>query len=641
MTDSDILLTPFPLGNITLASRMVMEPIVSSLANDDGSVSQRLKDFIMARAANRPGLIILEAAYVHPTGKGYIRQLGIDHDGLLPGLTDLVNAVHSAGVPIFAQLMHTGRYALPEALKAQPVAPSPIPPRIPRDPPRELTREEIAELVQSYAAAALRARQAGFDGVEIQAGSGYLVSSFLSPYSNKRTDQYGGSLENRARFLLEIIDAVRQAVGPEYPVTCRFNGDEVMEEGNTYEEIVKIGQMAIEHGITAMNLLMGWHESQRPVVTMEVPQDHWLPLAARLRQAWQIPVIMAYGLHTPALARRALTEGACDLVGWARPMIADPELPRKIRENREEEIRPCVGCCAGCFGRVFRGHSLTCSVNPWAGRESEYRPEKPSRTKKVLVAGGGPAGMQAAITAASRGHRVRLLEQAGRLGGQLLLAAIPPHRERWLAFLTYLEKELQRAGVEVLTGMPVTEETLRAEKPDVFIRAVGAVPARLDLPGLDRWPVYTAVEVLEMPELPPGQSWVVIGGGLIGLETAEFLAARGKEVTVLEKEKSLAKDASAFDRAGLVRRVREKAKIYTMIGEIRAEWPSLIAVQGETPITINPDVIAIAVGMEPNSALSELMLAAESPEAFAIGDCQRIADILNAVHQGAEVGIIV
>lgn len=640
MTDTDILLTPFPLGNITLASRMVMEPVVSGLANDDGSVSQRLKDFIMARAINRPGLIILEAAYVHPTGKGYVRQLGIDHDGLLPDLTDLVSAVHNAGVPIFAQLMHTGRYALAEALKAQPVAPSAIPPRIPRDPPRELSREEIAELVQSFAAAARRARKAGFAGVEIQAGSGYLVSSFLSPYANRRTDQYGGSLENRARFLLEIIDAVRQAVGPDYPVTCRFNGDEVMEEGNTYEEVVRIGQRVIEHGITTMNLLMGWHESQKPVVTMDVPPDHWLPLAARLRETWQVPVIMAYGLHTPALARQALTGGVCDLVGWARPMIADPELPRKIRENREEEIRPCVSCCAGCFGRVFRGHSLTCSVNPWAGRESEYRPEKTSRAKKVLIAGGGPAGMQAAITAARRGHQVKLLEQASRLGGQLVLAAIPPHRQRWLAFLNYLEKELQRAGVEVRTGMPVTEETFRTETPDVFIRAVGAIPSRLDLPGLDRWPVYTAVEVLQMPELPPGESWLVIGGGLIGLETAEFLAVRGKEVTVLEKEKSLAKDATAFDRAGLIRRVKEQARIYPLVSEIRAEWPSLTAVQGDTPITISPDAIAIAAGMEPNPALSELMLG-EVPEAFATGDCLRVTDILNAVHQGAEVGNLV
>lgn len=632
----DILLSPGSLHQLSLANRIVMEPMISNLANPDGSVSQRLIDFIVARAAHVPGLIILEGASVHPSGKGYARQLVLDDDRFVAGLTELVEKVHATGVPILAQLIHTGRCALPGALPGQPVAPSAISPRIPRHPPRELSPEEIAELIGSFAAAARRAKAAGFDGVEIQASSGYLISSFLSPYSNRRTDRYGGSLENRARFLLEIIEAIRAAVGPDYPVSCRFNGDEIMEEGNRVDELIQIGQMAISQGINAINLVVGWHESRQPVVTMDGPPAWWPSVVARLRPSWKTCLIMAYGIHTPARARQVLGDGICDLVGWARPFMADPALPGKIRQGRENEIRPCVSCCIGCFGQIFRGQPITCAVNPWVGREADFETAPPVKTKKVLVIGGGPAGMQAAVEAGRRGHRVILLEKEDRLGGQLRLAGIPPHRQRWESFLNYLEEELARTGVEVRTRTLGTEEIIEKERPEVLIRAVGALPAEFAGPGLERWPTFNAIEILGMTSLPPLRKWVVIGGGLIGLETAEFLADQGKEVVVLEKDRALAKTVSPLDRASLISRVRRKVSIHLDIGEIRVENDRLTAVAGNNQLVFNPEGVVVAVGMLPNPALKEVTI--NEGQKFDIGDCRQVSNILSAVEEGAVAG---
>ncbi|MFZ3101703.1 MAG: FAD-dependent oxidoreductase [Desulfitobacteriaceae bacterium] len=643
MSTSDVLLSPFSVGNLTIGNRMVMEPIVSSTANEDGTVSDKLKQFIMERAVHKPGLIILEGAYPHSSGKGYMKQLGIDNDRCLLGLQDLVVSVHSNGVPIFAQLLHTGRYAFFNALKDQPVAPSAISPRIPRDHPRALTEIEIGGLVEAYKMAALRAQRAGFDGVEIQAGSGYLLSSFLSPYSNRRNDKYGGSLENRARFLLEVIDAVREGVGATYPISCRLNADEVIEEGNTIDQLIQIGKLAIEHGVNIMNPLIGWHESLEPIMTMDVPQGKWLSTFQRVRQSWQVPLIVSYGLHTPASARQLLRAGIADFVGWARPVIADPELPAKIRNGREQDIRLCISCNTGCFGNVFKGINIACSVNPWCGKENEVHVVNPGISnlkrvaKKVLVVGAGPAGMQAAIEAARQGHKVKLLEKERQLGGQLRLAAIPPYRQKLALLLDYLEKELFKAGVEVQKEIIADSKLITAESPDVLILALGALPKSINLLGIGEFPVYYASEILQIDELPNFQRWAIIGGGLVGLETAEYLSSKGKEALILEQTGKVAGDASLFERAGLLRRVKKNVPIYTEVSNMTIQKGLITCDQVENKLEFQIDAVIIAIGMNPNNSLNNL----EIPEqilVYSIGDCLSVGGILEAVQQGAEVG---
>lgn len=641
MSNDDILQSSFSLGSLSISNRMVMEPILTSSANEDGTVSAQLKQFIMTRAIHQPGLIILEGAYVHPSGKGYIRQLGIDNDQCLPGLQDLVNSVHNVGVPIFAQLLHTGRYAMAKALNAQPVAPSAIAPRLPRDHPRELTKIEIGHLAEAYRRAALRAKTAGFDGIEIQAASGYLLASFLSPYSNHRKDEYGGSLENRCRFLLEVIDAVREAVGNTYPICCRVNADEIMEEGNTVDDLVLVGKLAIEHGVDIMNPQIGWHESQKPVVTMDIPEGHWLPAFRKVRDAWPVPMIAAYGFHKPDSARQLIKSGTADMVGWARPLIADPELPAKIRNGREQTTIPCISCCNGCFGNVFRGLTIACSVNPWTGRENEINADNiipKNVNKKILVVGGGPAGMQAAIEAARQGHKVTLLEKETRLGGQLRLAAIPPYRQRLAPFLGYLEKQLAEAGVEVRLGVNADAKLIAAESPEVLILALGAVPKTINLSGMDEVPVYNAIEMLQLSAIPGFQRWAVIGGGLIGLETAEYLTSNGKETLILEQTEKIAGDASPFERAGLMRRVRKNVPVYTKVNNIKLHKGGLLTCdQDEKTQEFQVDAVVLAIGMEPNRSLSNLEIP-ERISVYSIGDCSSVGGILEAVQQGADVG---
>lgn len=630
-----VLLQPGQIGSLKLRNRMVMEPMVSNFGEEDGSISPQLEAFILERARHGIGLIILEGAYPHPTGRGYWRQIGLSDDRFIPGLQRLVDSVHREGVPILAQVMHVGRYAFSQGLRGlQPVAPSALSPRLPRDLPRELSVTEIAEYVECYGQAARRALAAGFDGVEIQVGSGYLLSSFLSPYSNQRQDQYGGSLANRTRFLLEIVERVRREVGPDVPITCRFNGDELMPEGNPQEDLHTMARWLTERGVDAFNLLMGWHECQEPVVTMDVPNDRWLPAAAAMRAALSVPVISANGLHTPGLAAYALTSGSVDFVGWARPLLADPQLPAKVAQGSTDTARLCIACCQGCFGGVFRHRPISCTVNPEVGLEAQGKPAATDQPRRVWVAGGGPAGMQAAITAAARGHRVTLCEQNGELGGQLLMAARPPFRQPIERVTSFLSGELQRAGVEVRLGVKVTADLVQQEQPEELVIATGSLPRALNLeapvPVIDAWTVL-ADQTLD------GQRVAVVGGGLVGLETAEYLARLGKAVTVLEQTNTLAGDANPFDRASLLRRVREEGIIiWREVSQLRWEGDLRFTAQGSEHI-LAVDAIINASGAEPARSLAD-QLQARGVTCHPIGDCQRPANIQEALNAGYHLG---
>ncbi|MBA7661485.1 NADH oxidase [subsurface metagenome] len=466
---------PFRIGRMELKNRVVMPPMVTRYAADDGFVTERTRDYYGARARGGAGLIIVEATYVHRQGWAFPDQLGISDDKFVTGMSELVDVVHKHGAKIGIQIHHGGRQTKEALGGLQPVAPSPLP-MAGGEMPREMTVEEIAETVAYFAEAAIRAQKAGFDGVELHAAHGYLIDQFLSPTSNKRDDEYGGDLHRRARFLLEIIAAVKEAVGDDYPVWCRMDGKEYGVEGITLKDAQQTARLAEDAGLAAIHVSAWGPESPTnrttPTFTPVVIED----LAEGIKKVVSIPVI-AVGRITPEDAERLLKEGKADLIAIGKAMLADAEWSNKVASGKTEDITPCI-ICNGCRDDLRNPMvvGIRCSANAALGREKESEIVPAAKPKKVLVVGGGPAGMEAARVAALRGHQVTLWEEESRLGGQLVQAAIPPHKDRIAPLYKYLEAQLQKLGVKVQPGKEATATAVAEFNPDAVVVATGVKP---------------------------------------------------------------------------------------------------------------------------------------------------------------------
>ncbi len=630
------LFEPARIGKMQLKNRFIQTAMHAGLDEDDGSISQPYRDFLVTRAKGGAALITAGGAYPHISGRGFFKQMGADRDEFIPGWKALVNEIHAAGAKAMLQFMHVGRYSFSEILGTQPVAPSALAPRIPRGTPRELTIQEVRDLVQAHAAAAARAKAAGFDAVEFSASTGYLIASFLSPYSNHRTDEYGRDLAGRARFLVEIVKATKEKVGADFPVLCRMNADDLMPgEGNTVEDNLRLTQMAEEAGADAISLTVGWHESRIGAVTMDVAIGNWIDLSKKFRKALKVPVIMAYQLTTPDSAAQAVNEGAVDFVGMARPLIADPELPKKLQEGRREDITPCI-LCNTCFEKIFAHEPVRCTINAAAAQEAACALHPAPRAKRVMVVGGGPAGLEAARVAALRGHKVTLYEQLDTLGGQLALASIPPFRQRLAEVYKYLSVQARKAGATINMNQEVTPAIIDRDKPDAVILAAGALPA---MPPIFRGQsnAFLAWDVLRQ-QAQVGQNVVVIGGGLVGVGVAEWLSAQGKTVTIVEMLKRIAADAPPFDRMGLMQRLAEhKVRLLpSTIAEKVEDGILVVSKEGGIQEAIPADTIVIAVGARPNQTLLPA-LQGKVPEVYTVGDCVEPRRAYQAVHDGSRV----
>jgi len=639
------LLQPGQIGKMEVKNRMKFASTTTNFANHDGTVNEKEINFIAERAKGGAGMVTVGGVYPHPLGKGYVGQLGASDDKFIPGLRNLAQVIRDHGAKSVCQIMHTARYAHPKkyGIGEMPVGPSAIQSPLRKfGESRALTKEEIKELVKLYGQAATRIKEAGFDAVEMRAHGGYLGASFLSPWSNKRTDEYGGSLENRARFVLEFIGEVRRTVGGDYPLIFRLNASELMEGGNSEEDLRRIAQMIEEAGINALSVTVGWHESPVPSITHEVPPGYWLYLAEGMKKVLnKIPVMMAYRLSKPELAEKAIAEGKLDFWEMSRPMLADPYLPQKVAEGRPEDIAPCVACNQGCMSKIFDDEPICCMINPRVGKEGDpkYQIKPAEKSKRVFVIGGGPAGLEAGKTAAQRGHRVTLFEKEAKLGGQLLIAALPPHKHELNSIREYLTHQVEKTGAEIKLGIEVTQELIKKEKPDAVILATGVLPLIPKVSGINGNNVISAEDVLGDSK-KVGERVVVIGGEMVGCEAAELLADKGKNVTVVRRGEKMAVKVGPVQRGRLLTRLREKG-VTLMPGVKKYEAitdEGLILVDGEgKKQTIRADTIVYAVGAKANKGLAE-ELEGKIPALYSIGDCVEPRDIMAAIDEGARVG---
>jgi 2,4-dienoyl-CoA reductase-like NADH-dependent reductase (Old Yellow Enzyme family)/thioredoxin reductase len=540
------LFEPFKMGPITLRNRIVLAPMGTCYVSADGSVNQRLIDYYCRFAKAGVGMIIPEGQHVDDKESAVMpNTLAIYDVRFQPGLNDLVEAVHDLGAAIIAQLAHAGHQTKREYIHGlQPVAPSPIPNQWLGVMPKELDQEKIDEIQESFVNCALRAQNIGFDGIMIHGANGYLLTEFASPRLNIRTDKYGGPIENRARMASEILEKVRMATGPDFVIGYRLCADERVPGGISPEDVIALVRMLERGGINFIDVTSGTYDSTLWGVPVSfVPRGSNLHLSEMVKKAVNVPVMVAGSLNV-AVAEQAIREGKTDLAAIGRALLADPELPLKVKEGRLEDIRPCVRGNQGCISRAMRGLTLSCEVNPGIGKGVAWKPTKVLDPKRVVVVGGGVGGMEAARLAAERGHKVVLFEKESILGGHVLEASAPDFKKDLQPLLQWLQLQLEKEGVDVRLGNEVVPERLKEEKPDVLIVAVGSeyiLPPEM-IQYADQF-IFPREVLLGKKDL--GQSVIVIGGGFVGCETALYMAeALGKEVTLVEKLDNILMDCN-------------------------------------------------------------------------------------------------
>lgn len=614
----------------------MMAPMATMYAAFGGQVTPRLLSYYAARARGGVGLVTVEAAAVSPEGKGWDNNLCIYEDKFLPGLAQLAEAIKQGGAKAAIEIFHAGRRAHSKVIGQQPVAPSPIP-CTNGEVPKELNLAEIDRLIDDFASAALRAKQAGFDIVNLHVASGYIVQQFLSPLSNKRTDTYGGDTNGRARLVMEIIAKIRQFVGNDYPLFCRLTANEYTSSGLDLTESQKIARILEEAGANLIDVAAGGPEARHKMIPpMTEPRGCLVHLAEGIKQVVNIPVAVVGRINNPRLAEEILDRDQADLIVMGRALIADPELPNKALLGKEDEIRPCIACCQGCIGRTARGLGMSCLFNPLVGREGMIELRPAAQKKNIVVVGGGVAGMEAALTAAQRGHKVVLMEKSNTLGGQALLAAKPPGKEEINNLVKYLVTQLEKQGVSVELCKEGGRTELERLNPDEIIIATGALPLLPNIPGLTPDRVVFAWDVLR-GSVAAGEKSLIIGGGQVGCETAEYLLQQGKQVTILEMAGKIAQDTDMLNRQVLIQRLIQLGVDVIISTRVIGIDNNTVYVDqlGVDLIFSGFDSIIIAVGAKSYNQIGNEL---GNSRLHLIGDCSKPARMMDAIHAGFHIG---
>ena len=623
------LFEPVRIGQMELKNRIVMLPMENNYATEDGSVTERLKNYYRERA-REVGLVGIQITCIDsPVGKGYVYQLCIHDDALIPGLSELVQTIHDSGAKVYIQLHHAGANARGQDI----VAASPLPLLPSSVIPKELTVSEIKDIILHYVTAAERAKKAGFDAVEVVASGNYLVWNFLSPTWNKRRDEYGGDLRGRARLFIEIIHAIKAKVGESYPVTCRLAiGEYGVEGGLTVKEAQQVVQMARDASLDGVTTTAIGDGSTVP----DYP-GALLSLSTAIKQVVTLPVTTA-GRMDLEVGERALKEGKADLVGIGRRLLADPGYVAKAASGRFDEITPCIACMVCIETSLLRNVPLRCAVNPACGLENEYKLIPANKPKRVMVVGGGPAGMEAAIVAAQRGHQVTLYEKEPRLGRQLIVAAIPPNKDKIGSLTTHLTTQVRKVGVKVELGKEVSRATVEAAKPDTLVLATGIENIIPDILNIDEANVAFAEDVLT-GRVEVGIEVAIIGGNLVGCETAEFLVNRGMKVTIVEILDRLATKMNPLLAMRLLDRLTKRGVII-VTGVKHEEYKDntlVITTKEGAEKTIRADTVILAAGSRPNTKLLQTLEGLTS-EIHSVGDCVEPRNFTEAIAEAFNIG---
>jgi len=625
MEENISLSSPIMIGDVRIKNRIIMPALILNFPIDGFRVGEEWKRFYLRRAEGGVGLMIVGACHVHPAGRQDEFQIGADHDDWRPQLEEIAGLIKQGGAVPALQLNHAGRYSLRKITGMDPVAPSAIASKYTKETPRELTTGEVEGVIENFSDAAVRARDAGFEAIELLGATGYLISQFLSPLTNQRTDRFGGDFEDRLTFVKELALGIRAKAGNDYPIIFRLSAKDNIPGGLEAEDQLQVAVKLAEWGVRLINVTAGWHDAAVHQIGPSVPYGKFIPYAAKIKEAINIPVSCAMRITTPEVAESAVSEGRLDMVTLGRAIIADPDWPQKALNGDYDAIRYCI-CCCHCFDVAFSRSQIECSVNAELGRE---RLQNAKAVKKILVIGGGPAGMEAARVLALRGHTVVLHEKESSLGGKLGIASAPPDKDEIAKLFDFQHFELNRLGVTI----KLNEDSKEFDGYDGIIVATGGKEKNISLKGMDTIPVYPAGRILS-GSVEPRDPVIIVGAGIVGGETAAYLSAKGYTVSLVEILNKPLLDMGPSLRWVLLGRLKQAGvKIYTSAAVSEISRDGVVVQTQESKITLEAGTLVIAVGYEPEAGLIDELKKTDIPFCV-IGDSRKPRRIKDAVHEG-------
>jgi len=661
MTRAQLLLTPIFINKCELKNRISM-PAMHLNMTSDGDMNQQIIDFYFERAKNRLGLIIVGGCSIDDTGGGPL-MISLENDSRIESHRKFCEQIHKTETKVFAQMYHAGRYSHSFLLGKKVLAPSPIPSRLTGVTPEEMTEGDINQVVESFAKAALRAKTAGYDGVEIIASAGYLICQFLSPLTNRRTDEFGGSFENRFRFARMVIEETRKAIGKDYPLIIRMSGYDFMGASTPIEETVEVAKAYEECGVDAINITGGWHESPVPQITGHLPVAGFRFLSKMVKDNVNIPVFLSNRINSIDIAESLIAHGYADIINFGRQLIADPEMPIKVYHKRHIEIRPCISCNQECLDNVFNGLPVGCTVNPLAGEETNKPRLNEVDPKNIAIVGAGVAGLECAINLLKYGHTVTIYEENGYIGGQLLDASAAPGKQDYRRLSDFYKNMLDKLGANLLLNKRFDLDEIDKNHFDYIVLATGSVQFIPDIPYAINENSVLARFVLTKRR-PYGNEVVIVGGNGVGLDTAHYIASSDtlpaemtkflieyealplekikelttkttRKITVLDMDEKFGKDIGRSTRWIILSSLKKLGvKFVPKAKVIRIDKDGVLADVNGKEEFFPAQTVILAMGAKPNNKLEKIFKDRGDIKYFVIGDARKPANITNAIRDG-------